>query len=46
MKKLKEFLKRNTDVLIVALTVMIVGYLVTVYELLKYILENGIHVAN
>lgn len=46
MKKLKEFLQRNEGMIIFTLTVMLGCYFATTYILLKYILENGIYVAN
>lgn len=40
MKKLKEFLKRNTGTLMFALTVLLGCYFTTTYVLLKYVLDN------
>lgn len=41
MKKLKEFLKRNTGTIMLSLAVLLGCYLTTTCLLLKYILENG-----
>lgn len=46
MKKLKEFLDKNKGMIIFTLTVMLGCYFTTTYILLRYILENGIYVAN
>lgn len=46
MKKLKEFLKRNEGMIIFTLVAMLGCYFTTTYILLRYILENGIYVAN
>ena len=42
MKKLKEFLERNSGMIIFVLTGMLGCYFTTTYLLLKYILENNI----
>lgn len=41
MKKLREFLKRNTGTIMFALTVMLGCYFTTTYLLLRYLLDNG-----
>ena len=41
MKKLKEFLKRNTGTIMLSLTVLLGCYFTTTYLLLRYLLENG-----
>jgi len=46
MKKLKEFLKRHTIEIMLSLIILLGCYFTSTYLLLKYILENNIHVVN
>lgn len=46
MRKLREFLKRHTMEIMLSLTILLGCYFTISYILLKYILENNIHVAN